>query len=183
MGVGGAQIGFMSGFGLGGIAERGREEDFFPSVASFAESIGKCINQKQNRFLLAQRFVGFFDQRFLHLSKVSESPVRQQEWGGDWGSVSWWCKEKEAKKYPVPPKSSKNSKSWTVAGNTHVSLSQLSQTDLIQIPSSQEIYIGAALHSFLSEPPKNPCNYQAWNTTLQARGLGSPEKLNDTCGW
>ena len=79
MGVGGAQIGFMSGFGLGGLAERGREEDFFPSVASFAESMGKCITQKQNRFLLAQRFVGFFDQRFLHLSKVSESPVRQQE--------------------------------------------------------------------------------------------------------
>lgn len=62
--LGGAQIGFMSGSGLGGIAERGREEDFFPSVASLAESMGKCINQKQNRFLLAQRSVGFFDQRF-----------------------------------------------------------------------------------------------------------------------
>ena len=32
MGVSDAQIGFMSGFGLGGIAERGREEDFFPQV-------------------------------------------------------------------------------------------------------------------------------------------------------
>lgn len=109
MGVGGVQVGFMSGFGLGGIAERGRGEDFFPSVASFAESTGKCINQKQNRFLLAQRSVGFFDQRSLHLSKVPESPVRQQEWGGDWGSVSWWRKEKEAEKDPVPPKSSRNS--------------------------------------------------------------------------
>ena len=145
--------------------------------------MGKCINQKQNRFLLAQRSVGFFGQRFLHLSKVSESLVRQQEWGGDWGSVSWWHKEKEAKKDPVPPKSSRNSKSWTAAGNAHVCLSQSSQTDLIQIPSSQEIYIGTALHSFLSEPPKNPCNYQAWNTILQARGLGSPEELNDICGW
>ena len=109
MGVGGVQVGFMSGLGLGGIAERGREEDFFPSVASFSESTGKCINQKQNRFQLAQRSVGFFDQRSLHLSKVPESPVRQQEWGGDWGSVSWWLNEKEAEKDPVPPKSSRNS--------------------------------------------------------------------------
>ena len=53
--------------------------------------------------------MGFFDQRSLYLSKVPESPVRQQEWGGDWGSVSWWRKEKEAEKDPVPPKSSRNS--------------------------------------------------------------------------
>lgn len=135
----------MSGLGLGGIAERGREEDFFPSVASFSESMGKCINQKQNRFQLAKGLWASLIRdpctcpRFLSplCGSRSEGVIGVQFLGD--------VRRRKQRKtlyllnHPGTPKSR------TAAGNAHVSLSQSSQTDLIQIPSSQEIYIGAAL--------------------------------------
>ena len=53
MGVSDAQIGFMSGFGLGGIAERGREEDFFPKCCFICRKYGKMHKSKAKDLLVS----------------------------------------------------------------------------------------------------------------------------------
>lgn len=78
-----------------------------------------------------------------------QSPVGGSRKECGWVEVLGDVRRREQRRTLVPPKSRWNTESWTPAGNTLASLAETSRTDLIQTPSSQEVYICATLCSFL----------------------------------
>lgn len=168
--------------GMGQWSQGGKE--IFSKCCFICQIMVKCISQKQNGPLLAQTSAEFLDKRRLHLSQ-GQSPlggIKNRRW---WGSVSWWCQEKEAEG------------TWCLLNH----LGTLGAGPQLHTPMNPVRGEPNGPHSnpilpehfdSCSTPqlpywrPHTPCNYATSGCGLgpfSRWGPCSSERLNDICPW